>query len=181
VRSEYGDLLLGSLKAVDGQVQIQCRCFLVIAFLNLHCCMMSYSVRRGKNPCGGSAVAPFKDALLASIPSPKFLVAAPAHHVIGQEVAKRRLALGVSNHLKWFGDGWDQGAADPIVTEPDLHNVRIEKSNILLIGPSGSGKTHLVSSLAAYLDVPLAPAAPPAVAITTWEPTVLPHPPTPGT
>jgi len=36
-----------------------------------------------------------------------------------------------------------------------LHNVRIEKSNILLIGRSGSGKTHLVKSLASYLNVPL--------------------------
>ena len=44
---------------------------------------------------------------------------------------------------------------DPIVADPDLHNVRIEKSNILLIGPSGSGKTHLVKSLASYLNVPL--------------------------
>ena len=36
-----------------------------------------------------------------------------------------------------------------------LVDVRIEKSNILLIGPSGSGKTHLVKSLASYLNVPL--------------------------
>ena len=37
---------------------------------------------------------------------------------------------------------------DPIIADPDLHDVRIEKSNVLLIGPSGSGKTHLVKSLA---------------------------------
>jgi ATP-dependent protease Clp ATPase subunit len=36
-----------------------------------------------------------------------------------------------------------------------LHNVRIQKSNILPIGPSGSGITHLVGLLASYLDIPL--------------------------
>jgi len=75
--------------------------------------------------------------------------------VIGQNIAKRRLALGVSNHFKRIVDAWDRGAPDPIIADADLYNVRIEKSNILLIGPSGSGKTHLVKSLASYLNVPL--------------------------
>src|SRR5271157_3468485 len=98
---------------------------------------------------------PSKEALLASIPSPKPLVAHLDQYVIGQDIAKRRLALGVSNHYKRIVDCWDRDAPDPIVADPDLHNVRIEKSNILLIGPSGSGKTHLVKSLASYLNVPL--------------------------
>ena len=98
---------------------------------------------------------PSKEARLASIPSPKTLVAHLDQYVIGQAVAKRRLALGVSNHFKRLVDAWDCGAPDPIVSDPDLHNVRMEKSNILLIGPSGSGKTHLVKSLASYLNVPL--------------------------
>ena len=76
-------------------------------------------------------------------------------YVIGQTIAKRRLALGVSNHYKTLVDTWDRGAPDPIIADPDLHNVRIEKSNILLIGPSGSGKTHLFKSLASYPNVPL--------------------------
>ena len=75
--------------------------------------------------------------------------------MIGQNIAKRRLALGVSNHFKRLVDAWDCGAPDPIVADPDLRDVVVEKSNILLIGPSGSGKTHLVKSLAAYLNVPL--------------------------
>ena len=99
---------------------------------------------------------PSREAQLASIPSPKSLVAHLDQYVIGQEIAKRRLALGVSNHFKRLVDCWDRDAPDPIITDPDLHNVRIEKSNILLIGPSGSGKTHLVRSLASYLNVPLA-------------------------
>ena len=75
--------------------------------------------------------------------------------MIGQDIAKRRLALGVSNHFKRLVDAWDKDAPDPIVTDADLRDVVVEKSNILLIGPSGSGKTHLVKSLASYLNVPL--------------------------
>ena len=93
---------------------------------------------------------------MASIPAPKTLVAHLDQFVIGQDIAKRRLALGVSNHYKRLVDTWDRDAPDPIIADPDLHTVRIEKSNILLIGPSGSGKTHLVKSLASYLNVPLA-------------------------
>ena len=98
---------------------------------------------------------PSREARLASIPSPKTLVAHLDQYVIGQNIAKRRLALGVSNHYKRIVDTWDRDAPDPIIADPDLHNVRIEKSNILLIGPSGSGKTHLVKSLASCLNVPL--------------------------
>ena len=87
---------------------------------------------------------PSKEARLASIPSPKTLVAHLDQYVIGQDIAKRRLALGVSNHFKRLVDAWDRDAPDPIIADADLQNVRIEKSNILLIGPSGSGKTHLV-------------------------------------
>ena len=75
--------------------------------------------------------------------------------MIGQAIAKRRLALGVSNHYKRLVDCWDRDAPDPIVADADLRDVVVEKSNILLIGPSGSGKTHLVKSLASYLNVPL--------------------------
>ena len=98
---------------------------------------------------------PSKEALLAFIPSPKTLVAHLDQFVIGQAVAKRRLALGVSNHFKRIVDTWDCGDPDPIIADPDLRDVVVEKSNILLIGPSGSGKTHLVKSLASYLNVPL--------------------------
>ena len=98
---------------------------------------------------------PSKEALLASIPAPKTLVAHLDQFVIGQDIAKRRLALGVSNHFKRLVDAWDKDTPDPIIADPDLRDVIVEKSNILLIGPSGSGKTHLVKSLASYLNVPL--------------------------
>ena len=98
---------------------------------------------------------PSKEARLASIPSPKSLVAHLDQFVIGQHIAKRRLALGVSSHFKRLVDAWEQDDPDPIIADADLRNVRIEKSNILLIGPSGSGKTHLVKSLASFLNVPV--------------------------
>jgi ATP-dependent Clp protease ATP-binding subunit ClpX len=76
-------------------------------------------------------------------------------HVIGQDVAKRRLALAVSNHFKRLVDTWDRDDSELIIAEADLHNVRIEKSNILVIGASGTGTTQLVKYLASHTNVPL--------------------------
>jgi energy-coupling factor transporter ATP-binding protein EcfA2 len=99
---------------------------------------------------------PSREDRLASIPTPKTLVAYLDQYVIGQAVAKKRLALGVSNHFKRLVDACDRDAPDPIIADADLRDVVVEKSNILLIGASGSGKTHLVKSLASHLNVPLA-------------------------
>jgi ATP-dependent Clp protease ATP-binding subunit ClpX len=98
---------------------------------------------------------PSKEVRLAFIPTPKSVVAHLDQFVIGQTQAKKRLALGVSNHFKRLVDTWDRNDPDPIITDLDLRDVMVEKSNILLIGPSGSGKTHLVKSLASFLNVPL--------------------------
>ena len=93
---------------------------------------------------------------MATIPSPRDIVAHLDRSVIGQGRAKRTLAIAVSNHFKRLLDHGDRGAADPVVADPGLRDVAIEKSNVLLIGPSGSGKTHLARSLAEYLSVPFA-------------------------
>jgi ATP-dependent Clp protease ATP-binding subunit ClpX len=69
---------------------------------------------------------------------------------VGQEDAKKVLAVAVYNHYKrlaWQGDG--KGETDRCAT-------RLHKSNILLIGPTGCGKTLLAQSLAEMLDVPFA-------------------------
>jgi ATP-dependent Clp protease ATP-binding subunit ClpX len=87
---------------------------------------------------------------LASIPKPQQIKAFLDQQVVGQEEAKKVLAVAVYNHYKrlaWQGDG--QG-------ETDRGATRLHKSNILLIGPTGCGKTLLAQSLAELLDVPFA-------------------------
>lgn len=67
-----------------------------------------------------------------------------AEYVIGQDVAKKSLAVAVYNHYKRI-------SAD---AEATVDDVDIEKSNILMLGPTGSGKTLLARTLARIIDVP---------------------------
>ena len=87
---------------------------------------------------------------LAEVPKPHQIKAFLDRQVVGQEEAKKVLAVAVYNHYKrlaWQGDG--QGETDETAT-------RLQKSNILLIGPTGCGKTLLAQTLAEMLDVPFA-------------------------
>ena len=78
------------------------------------------------------------------LPTPAQIVAQLSDHVIGQESAKKTLAVAVYNHYKRL-------------RQPEnADNVELSKSNILLIGPTGSGKTLLAQSLARKLNVPFA-------------------------
>ncbi len=91
-----------------------------------------------------------------AIPSPREIVAHLDRSVVGQDRAKRTLAVAVSNHFVRLLDAAERGSPAPIVADASLRHVAIEKSNVLLIGPSGSGKTHLARALAESLNVPFA-------------------------
>lgn len=91
------------------------------------------------------AVPPFT---MKEIPAPHHIKAQLDEYVIGQEKAKKAIAVAVYNHYKRV-----------LLTsqaQQDKDEVQIEKSNILMLGPTGSGKTYLVKTLAKLLDVPLA-------------------------
>ncbi|MHC5092960.1 MAG: ATP-dependent Clp protease ATP-binding subunit ClpX [Planctomycetota bacterium] len=85
------------------------------------------------------------DAMFDEVPKPRKIKEFLDQYVIGQEKAKRGLAVAVHNHYKRL-----------LHTDSENEDVEIEKSNILMIGPTGSGKTLLAKTLARMLHVPFA-------------------------
>ena len=83
----------------------------------------------------------------SSIPKPAQIKKVLDEYVIGQDRAKKILAVAVHNHYKRI-DHKQTGQSD--------EDVELQKSNILLLGPTGSGKTLLAQTLARILNVPFA-------------------------
>ena len=85
---------------------------------------------------------------MENVPLPHEIKARLDEYVIGQDYAKKAISVAVYNHYK------------RLITEQkrknDASDVKIDKSNILMIGPTGCGKTFLVQTLADILNVPLA-------------------------
>ncbi len=81
---------------------------------------------------------------LKDVPTPKEIKAHLDEYIIGQDEAKKSLAVAVYNHYK------------RLQTEVGDDGVEIQKSNVLFIGPTGSGKTLLAQTLAKIMQVPFA-------------------------
>ena len=88
------------------------------------------------------AASPKGKSQLKSIPKPREIKEYLDQYVIGQDEAKRYLAVAVYNHYKRLQQPDDSGG------------VEIEKSNIIMVGSTGTGKTLLARTIARLLDVP---------------------------
>lgn len=83
------------------------------------------------------------------IPKPTDIMNILNKEVVGQEKAKKTLSIAISNHFKRvMADRY--GA----ITDESLKDVRIEKSNVLILGDSGTGKTHMIKTIARHLNLP---------------------------
>ncbi|MBA3308879.1 MAG: ATP-dependent Clp protease ATP-binding subunit ClpX [Nocardioidaceae bacterium] len=88
---------------------------------------------------------------LEELPKPREIYEFLNGYVIGQDAAKKSLAVAVYNHYKRV----QAGVAVPVRQSKD-EPVELAKSNILMIGPTGCGKTYLAQTLARMLNVPFA-------------------------
>ena len=94
---------------------------------------------------------------LVELPKPREIFDFLESYIVGQEPAKRALAVAVYNHYKRVQaseSGVGAGGATAFGGEAD--DVELAKSNILLIGPTGCGKTYFAQTLAKLLNVPFA-------------------------
>ena len=83
------------------------------------------------------------EPVMAPVPKPHELKAQIDEYVVGQELAKKIVAVSTYNHYKRYD-------------ATQKSDVQIDKSNILMLGPTGTGKTYIIKTLAELLDVPLA-------------------------
>ena len=99
------------------------------------------------------------------LPAPREIFEFLEEYVVGQEPAKRALAVAVYNHYKRVRAQDVEESATPAKNAAanlaeeghgDRDRVEVAKSNVMLVGPTGCGKTYLAQTLARMLDVPFA-------------------------
>lgn len=106
-----------------------------------NCARQAYDIAAAQG-CYKSADAEGSPFKMKKVPKPREIKAYLDEYIIGQDEAKRHLAVSVYNHYKRL--------QQPV----DENGVEIEKSNIIMVGSTGTGKTLLARTIAKLLDVP---------------------------
>ena len=106
-----------------------------------NCARQAYDIAAAQG-CYKSADAEGSPFKIKKVPKPREIKAYLDEYIIGQDEAKRHLAVSVYNHYKRL--------QQPV----DENGVEIEKSNIIMVGSTGTGKTLLARTIAKLLDVP---------------------------
>ncbi len=127
------------------------------------CVNLCNSYLKESQPARGEKISETR-AKFENPPKPKEIKGYLDGYVIGQDYAKKAVAVAVYNHYKRIASGLSYG--EGLTTDrregvhapcsDELFDVELQKSNLLLLGPTGSGKTLLAQSLAKKLNVPFA-------------------------